>query len=147
MKWNWGTGLFIFFTLFVATLVFVLVQSRKVENSLVYDQYYEEDLHYQEMYDKKTNTARLEQKVAMTLEAEKKQLALQFPMEGGQAVKGEVLLYNPVSKKSDVSFDIKTDTAGFFHIPLKDIANGRWKVKIDWQRGTIPFYQEEELIY
>jgi len=44
MKFNWGTGIFTFLILFIATLAFVLYKSRQYHNSLVMNNYYELDL-------------------------------------------------------------------------------------------------------
>ena len=52
MKINWGTGIFIFYSLFVGALVFQLVKSFQYDNSLVVENYYEKDLNYQEQYNK-----------------------------------------------------------------------------------------------
>ena len=52
MRINWGTGLFIFFTFFVLTLAFVLYKSRQIDNALVFDDYYAEDIKYQQHFDK-----------------------------------------------------------------------------------------------
>ena len=63
MKFNWGTGIAIFLILFIGALIWVLYQSRQVDNSLVSDTYYQEDLMYQKKYEKLENYAKLTEKV------------------------------------------------------------------------------------
>ena len=146
MKWNWGTGIFLFFVCFIGALVWVFVQSRKVDNSLVLDQYYDEDLKYQEMYVKKQNTADLPLGVGVQMLSETKRIVFSFPADK-QQVTGIVWLYNPAAKEQDIRLAIQVDTVGRFEVPFPPAAVGRWKVKIDWIGSGIPYYQEEELIF
>jgi hypothetical protein len=44
MKFNWGTGIAIFYIIFVVSLVFQVFKSRQYDHSLVVDNYYEEDI-------------------------------------------------------------------------------------------------------
>ena len=60
MKINWGTGIAIFFSVFVLSLVYQVYRSTQYDHSLVSDQYYADDLRYQEHYDKLANAQSLE---------------------------------------------------------------------------------------
>ena len=52
-KFNWGHGILLFFIIFVGSMLTVLWLSFGVDHSLVRDDYYDEDIHYQETFDKK----------------------------------------------------------------------------------------------
>ncbi|MBK8349032.1 MAG: FixH family protein [Saprospiraceae bacterium] len=146
MKFNWATGLTIFFTLFVATLAFILYQSRQVHDSLVVENYYDEDLNYQSHYDKKQNTADLTVKVKMEYNREAGQILITFPIDSVSVTSGTILLFNPYSNKSDVKYDFNLGKEATYKLPVKNIKPGRWKLKIDWKRGEKLFYQEEEIV-
>lgn len=149
MKWNWGTGLFVFFVLFVGTLAFVLYQSTRVDNALVMDNYYEEDLNYQSHYEKKQNTASLPEKVVVSYDRDKGELRLKFPKNDGtsSAINGSVWLYRASDKEQDERQDIQLVNELVWTKQIGKLENGRWKVKIDWKAGSKPYYQEEELIF
>ncbi|HMT52285.1 MAG TPA: FixH family protein [Saprospiraceae bacterium] len=146
MKFNWATGLTLFFILFIGTLVFVVYQSTQVHDSLVVENYYEEDINYQKHYDKRQNTADLSVKVLVDYNKSNQEILFTFPVDSLSSASGKILLYNPYSEKSDVNYDIKTDANGSFKIPIKDVKSGRWKLKIDWITGSKSYYQEEEII-
>lgn len=146
MKFNWATGLTLFFMLFIGTLVFVVYQSTQVHDSLVVENYYEEDINYQKHYDKRQNTADLSVKVLVDYNKSNQEILFTFPVDSLSSASGKILLYNPYSEKSDVNYDIKTDANGSFKIPIKDVKSGRWKLKIDWITGSKSYYQEEEII-
>jgi nitrogen fixation protein FixH len=146
MKFNWATGLTIFFILFVGTLVFVLYQSRQVHDSLVVKNYYDEDINYQQHYDKKQNTADLDIKVKIQYSKDNKEVALTFPTDSVSAISGTIMLYNPYTEFSDVKYDFNLGKEAVYILPVDKIKSGRWKLKMDWKRGNKAYYQEEEII-
>jgi nitrogen fixation protein FixH len=147
MKFNWGTGLVIFFILFIATLGFVLYKSRQHDHSLVIDNYYDEDIKYQEHYNKVRNTTELPVKVKVSYSSGDPQMVLFFPVDSTAGIaSGKIKLYNPVTNKADKDYDFQTDAAGRYNIPMQDITSGRWKIKIDWKQAGKEYYQEEEFI-
>jgi nitrogen fixation protein FixH len=146
MKFNWATGLTIFFILFVGTLVFVLYQSRQVHDSLVVKNYYDEDINYQQHYDKKQNTADLAIKVTINYNKEAKEVVIAFPIDSVSITSGQILLYNPYSEYSDVKYDFNLGKDAVYKLSVDKIKAGRWKLKIDWKRGDKAYYQEEEII-
>jgi nitrogen fixation protein FixH len=146
MKFNWATGLTIFFILFVGTLIFVVYQSTQVHDSLVVENYYDEDINYQSHYDKKQNTADLAIKVKTEYNRDAKEIVITFPIDSVSATSGQILLYNPYSEKSDVKYDFNLGNDAIYRLPVDKIKAGRWKLKIDWKRGEKTFYQEEEII-
>jgi nitrogen fixation protein FixH len=146
MKFNWATGLSIFFIIFIGMLIFIVYQSRQVHDSLVVENYYDEDINYQSHYDKKQNTADLEVKVKSEYNRENKEVIITFPIDSISVTSGQILLYNPYSEKSDVKYDFNLGKEAIYKIPVDKIKSGRWKLKIDWKRGEKTFYQEEEII-
>ncbi|MBK8052369.1 MAG: FixH family protein [Saprospiraceae bacterium] len=146
MKFNWGTGLVIFFILFVGTLAFVLYQSSQVHDSLVVKNYYDEDINYQQHYNKKQNTADLAIKVKSEYKKENKEVVLTFPTDSSSVTSGKILLYNPYSEYSDVKYDFDLGKGATYTFPVDKVKPGRWKIKINWQQGDKEYYQEEEIV-
>ncbi|MBK6949673.1 MAG: FixH family protein [Haliscomenobacter sp.] len=94
MKFNWGTGIALFYGTFVLIMVFAVIRSTKQDNSLVSDQYYADDLKYQEHYDKLVNAQSLERDLAVKNNPSLGQVELRFPSALGQ-VSGEVHFFCP----------------------------------------------------
>lgn len=146
MKFNWPIGLVIFFVLFIGSLIFVVYQSSKVHDSLVVENYYEEDINYQKMYDKKQNTANLKIKAKAEYDRANQQIKVTFPIDSISVTSGQILLYNPYSANSDVKYDVNIGTGAEYLIKLEDVKPGRWKLKMDWKHGDKEYFQEEEVI-
>lgn len=147
MNINWGTAITLFFILFVFTLGFVLYQSTLQDESLVATNYYEKDLHYQEHFDKLTNTSLLKTKITIQKDDANNYLSLTFPDDIAFASTGTITMYHPAYTELDISYDFQltTDTP-IYKIPTDQLAKGRWKVQIDWINDGHAYYQEEEII-
>jgi len=146
MKFNWATGLTIFFIIFIGTLIFIVYQSSKVHDSLVVQNYYDEDINYQVHYDKKQNTANLPVKVKTEYDNVSKMVIITFPADSISDITGQILFFNPFSEYSDVKYDFDLGKDNVYRIPTDKVKAGRWRLKIDWKRGNTSYYQEEELI-
>lgn len=146
MKFNWGTGLTIFFIIFVSTLVFVLYQAFQQDNSLVMDNYYEEDIKYQQQYDKIKNTSELTTKVKVDFDGAKGEILLTFPPDSTAITTGNVWVYHPADKSADTKYDFSLSKTNMYQIKVDQMSKGRLKVKIDWERAGVKYYQEEEII-
>ncbi|MEZ4909746.1 MAG: FixH family protein [Saprospiraceae bacterium] len=144
MKFNWPVALVLFFVLFIGTLVFILIKSRQYDHSLVIDDYYNQDIHYQEHYDKVKNMTNLTENVKISHDNANHELSIIFP--SGNDKHGDIILYNPLSKHLDkkYSFDIQGDS--IYKIPTDNLKTGRWKIKLDWKQNSQNYYFEEEIV-
>lgn len=146
MKINWGTGIAIFIIAFIGALIFVVYKSTQYTESLVIDNYYEEDLAYQKVMEKKQNTAQLTTSVKVIYNETEKKIDFVFPADSVHVIKGDVWLYNPISNKLDVKIDFNLGMDSTYNIPVKGMKSGKYRVKIDWEMNDIKYYQEEVIV-
>jgi len=144
MKFNWGTGIAVFYGAFVLALVGAVIKSTTYDNSLVSDDYYAEDLQYQQNYDKLANSQALAQD--LQIEQDANMITLQFPQEVG-AVAGTVTFFCPSASEQDFTIDIRTDAQKTQVIELSEsLKTGLWRIKVDWQSDGKPYYKEESIV-
>lgn len=144
MKFNWGTGIFLFYTIFALSLVFQVFKSTQYDNSLVVDNYYEEDLNYQAQYERKQNAQNLAEPVDIDLIPATQELAIQFPAEVADAI-GVVHLYRPSGKAADQKLPIELNDQGQMKISTQDMLTGRWSVRITWTSGSKEYFTEKDI--
>ena len=142
MKFNWGTGIAIFYSVFVLVLVFAVFKSRNYDHSLVSNQYYADDLNYQEHYDKLVNANMLEEDLKIWNKKQKGVVELQFPKEL-KKVGGEIHFFCPSHSASDFRMTIQPDSENVQLVPTEGLRKGLWKVKVDWNAENKAFYKEE----
>ncbi|MDX1408864.1 MAG: FixH family protein [Saprospiraceae bacterium] len=143
MKWNWGTGIALFYGLFMVTMILFVIKSRQVDHSLVVDNYYEEDIRYQEHIDRVANSQALETDLQIAQKG-REAVHLQFPDIPGE-ISGEVWFYRPNDTSRDFKLPATPDANGVLTVDTRRLLPGRWKVKVAWQAGEQQYYKEHEL--
>lgn len=146
MKFNWGTGIALFYGTFVAVLLYFVIKSTKQDNSLVSDDYYAEDLKYQEHYEKLHNAASLEQDLEIRENGTLGQLEFLFPEKLGQ-VEGEIHFFCPSDSRVDFKVPIQANGQPVQAISFRDLKKGYWKIKVDWQAGGTRFFKETAFVF
>lgn len=145
MKFNWGTGIAIFYSVFVVVMVGMVIYSRGVDHSLVMDNYYEEDLKYQSHIDAVKNTRTLGQDLVIRFSKEEKSVQLDFPEEFSE-LKGSIWFYRADNKSLDFKINIQPGEGRHITVPTPDLVPGRWTIKVNWEGDGRPFYKEESVV-
>ncbi|MFM8450624.1 MAG: FixH family protein [Haliscomenobacter sp.] len=144
MKFNWGTGIALFYGTFVVVLLYFVFKSTGQDNSLVSEEYYAEDLSYQKHYDKLRNAQALEKDLDISAPANSGKVVLQFPDNLG-AVTGQIQFFCPSDSKQDFTVPVQTDTSYAQSVPNTSLKKGMWRVKVNWSAGETEYYREEIL--
>ena len=143
MKMNWGvkvTGLYLGFVAIIITLV---VSSMRQDFDLVSEDYYQQELDYQNVLDAGKNQNSLSAPVK--IHANETILTIDFPAEfQGRALTGKVHFYSPVNAEWDkvLAINSNTDAMALSRAELKDT---RYKIKISWNADGKEYYQESEI--
>jgi hypothetical protein len=130
MKFNWGTGIVIFFIFFAASMTFAVVSTTRHPPQLVQKDYYTLDLNYQDRLEKKQNTAMLPAVPKIMFDAATQKIQVRFP-EGVIAQTGTAKCYRSATTREDFSTPFGNTSA--FDIPTAGLTAGRWHVELDWE--------------
>lgn len=141
MKFNWGHGIALFYGLFAFSLILVVIRTTYYDHTLVTEKYYEEDLAYQEHYEKLANSRQLSQAVKVWKDREARTLSVQFPDDMGK-IEGKVTFYRPVNSAEDFTVPFELSGQHILEYDTKALHPGLWTIKIDWKAGQTPYYQE-----
>jgi len=134
MKISWGTGITIFYVLFVAGIILFVVKSTQQNNELVVDNYYDEAVGYQNNIDALSNAMNAESRLKMDYRVHESAIAINT--EGKKTnIPGTLTFYRPDNASSDFKIDFVTDTSGNASIALKNMKRGHWKVGLSWKSG------------
>ena len=109
------------------------------QHELVSEDYYKEELHYQEEIDKLENAKRLEQDLQLINSPEG--LRIVFPQDmSPEKISGKAVLKRLDNKKLDLDIDLKLDKNQVL-IPDEKLVHGKWVVSIDWK------YEDQEYLF
>ncbi len=139
---NWGTGIVIAilaFMIFILSFVYKSVAIDKYQHQLVTDDYYKEELHYQEEIDKLNNANTLKEKIKIKNSNEG--ILISFPQElDPNLIKGLVVFKRMSNPNLDFKNEIKL-TNHHMQIPKSSLVEGKWNIIIDWQ------YKDQEFLF
>jgi nitrogen fixation protein FixH len=145
MKFNWGTGIFLVYTLFAVVLFWFVYQSTKHDHSLVVDNYYEQDLQYQQQFERMQRANSLSAPVKVQFDQSLASVVISFPEEVS-AAQGSIHFYRPSDQRFDFRVDLAVDEAHRQLVPVQAKLGGRWIVKILWEEDGREYYVERDLV-
>lgn len=141
MKFSWGTGIALFYGLFVVLMLSAVMVARRHDVGLVQKNYYDLDLNYQAHLEKKQNAADLAVDVNVRFNAGADAVELQFPVAAG-VPSGTIRFYRPTTVNDDFTVPVGADASGVMRVPASRLAEGRWVIEVDWQAGGKPYYKD-----
>lgn len=138
---DWGKGITITLILFVSLMVgLVIICVRQDDIHLVTQNYYEEEINYQEKIEEIGNANSLDYKV-LVYDNQLKKVDLQLPVGS----KGTLHLFRPSDARLDqkITFDVTNLNANAFD--LKSLKPGYWKLKLTWSENGVDYFHEEKI--
>jgi hypothetical protein len=148
MKINWGTGIVIAFIGFISFIMYFIITMNiddKYSHDLVTEDYYAEELTYQNDIDKLKNTKALSENI--TYKKTSEGMIIQFPKNiDFKNISGKVFLYRPSNKQLDFDTAISLSKP-YLLIPDNRLVDGRWNIKIDWQYKGKQYLFKESINY
>jgi len=148
MKINWGTAIVLAFIGFIAFILYFVLSMNfndKYDHQLVTDDYYKQELEYQDDIDKVNNAKTLEEDISYT--KTKQGLVFKFPENfDPKKITGKVFLYRPSNEHLDFETPISISES-YLLVPDKRLLDGRWNISIDWQYNGKSYLYKKSIIY
>ena len=143
-KLNWGVGIVITIACFIGFIMFFVIKmstDKKYDHDLVTEEYYKQELAYQDQIDAQQNSARLAKNIQVEVTAEG--IQIKFPSEK-KDIKGEVSLYRPSNKKLDLEIPISLENQQMI-IPAEKLVEGKYKLSINWKSNETTYLYKKDL--
>lgn len=147
-KISWPTGIvlaLLAFVIFIMSFVYKATFMSEYDHHLVSEDYYKDELNYQQEIDKLNKSASLKEDITLTEVAEG--LLIKFPAEfDPEKINGTISFQRPSNDKIDFNLPIKLTTANYL-ISGENLVNGIWNVKIEWTINGNTYLFKEKLRY
>ena len=132
IKFNWGTGIFIFIALFLLANAVVIYFSFQQKNDLVAEEYYPQGLEYQKQIDRFAKANALSSQIIIS--ENQQELLITYPKDmKGKDVIGEVVFFRPSDQNADFYDSIRFDTSMLQRIPVEKFIKGKYIAKFFWK--------------
>lgn len=147
-NFSWGHGVVLALGSFIAFILFLIfVYSHGMQNSeLVSDNYYQDELTYQDVIDAKTNAEELPEKPVYQQTAEG--ITITFPISAVPDDKQvDFDLFRTDDSNLDVNKKILLNSQQKFTIPNKVIVAGSYTLKLKWQKNEKPYQVDYDVLW
>ena len=148
MKFNWGTGIVLAFIGFISFIMYFIITmnvDEDFEHQLVSEEYYKDELAYQNDIDKLNNSKTLTENISYIKTDEG--LKITFPENiDYKKITGKLFLYRPSNKQLDFETTISLSKS-YLLIPDKRLVDGRWNIKVDWQYNGNNYLYKKPINY
>jgi len=148
MKFNWGIGIVLAFIAFISFIMYFIISMNtndKYAHDLVTEDYYAQELEYQNDINKEVNAKDLAENISWKKTEEGVMIIFPKALKA-ENISGKVFLYRPSNKQLDFETQISLSNHNLL-IPDKRLLGGRWNIKVDWQYNGKAYLFKKEIIY
>lgn len=142
MKFNWGHGIALFFTFFVAVTIFQVIKSKDYDHALVKEDYYIDDVELDKLMEKRHNAIAL---TGLAIKQLHEQGIFRFIIPHTKPISGMVLFSSPVDKNQDKVYPIQL-AGDSMTVDIKALRAGRWNIHMEWSDGEKGYVYEERVV-
>jgi hypothetical protein len=144
MKFNWGHGIFIFLTIFLLSMAFVVYKGFQQKNALVEEEYYPKGLEYQKQIDRIAHADSMAEKIRLVEQGEN--IVITYPASFmGKKIQGTLYFYRPSDDAGDYKEEMVCDGSLEQKVPSARLMAGKYIIKMNWEINGIEYYHEEPL--
>jgi hypothetical protein len=147
-KISWPAGIIIAitaFVIFILSFVYKVTFMPEYDHHLVSEDYYKDELNYQQEIDKQNKGINLSENVS--LKKMPNGLQITFPSEFDfRNINGTVFFQRLSNNKIDFQLPINLESHQLL-IPNNQLVDGRWDVKIEWEVNNTKYLFKEKIIY
>lgn len=138
---NWGKGLVLALVSFAALMAWFIVKAQQNPEPLVTEQYYEQELKYQERIEATERANRIGE-VGIT--ATRTSVRISFPDSlRGSTITGDLLLQRPNDPSEDRMYTV-TASAGMTDLDA-ELTAGRYNAELSWTTNGIPYFTKAKI--
>ncbi len=146
MKFNWGTGIALTLVLFAMLMSFMVYKAMQQDFDLVSEEYYADELVYQDIINQKTNALKLDGRAKLQMTDQQVFLMLPADLEG-KTKSFEVQMYHEQEADNDFKFGEKSTTENQFAVPFKTFSTGKWIAKVKLNCEGVDYYFDPEIVF
>lgn len=139
---NWGYKILTVIILFVAGMMSMVYLAMRQTNDMLDENYYVQEKQYQSLIDGQKALQKIQQQPLIV--QNDNQVTVQLPDSSFDKISDATIHFlKPDNQKLDVSYELKPDASGQYHINKSVLAKGMYKVRVKWTNGGQLYYSDD----
>jgi len=144
---NWGKGIILSFVLFIAIIFTMVYISVNTEFSLVSENYYEQEINYEDQLNSIRNFNALDVPPAFQFDRRQGEISLTFDPTLAEAMReGKVVFFRASNARYDKELPLSLDEDNQFKIPANTLLKGAWTLQLSWSDENSSYYKEIKFV-
>ncbi len=147
-KFTWGHGVVIAllaFMAFILSMMFLFPNGQK-NSEMVTDNYYEEELKYQDVIDAKKRADNLEEKPVYS--QDKSGIKITFPKDYDNSNTTVKFVLNRTDDQNlDIHKSVQLDAGKSFLIPAQVLKMGNYTLRLNWTKDKTDYRMDYDVIW
>ncbi len=145
MKFNWGWGITLVLVVFILFMLNLVYKCTQVNVDLVAENYYENEIKYQEQIDREQNSLELKQDIRIIKKDQF--IELIYPSDfTREEISGTIQFFKPDDASLDFTLALSATESMSQEVSSLSLKKGWWFVKIRWTYKQVDYYTEEKLL-
>lgn len=144
MELNWSVGIIIFYTVFIFSLILIVILSTRNNMELIEQEYYQKDIDYDNISRERKSRKSLSK--GLDIGIKNNELIFSFPRKL-EKIKGKIHLFRPSNNKLNVFIPIDLDENNNMIIDIDKFPKGLWQTKTEWEVNGLYFFTEKKVIF
>ena len=138
---NWGGKITVVLAVYMVGIIAVVWYTMTLDVNLVAEDYYQQEIAYEDQIDRLKNTESLIEKPSFEKSANGQLIILSFPSDLDPA-KGQIVFYRPSDFTMDRKFKLELDDLNQQGFVVASLKTGLWKAKVTWEMEGKSYFQE-----
>jgi nitrogen fixation protein FixH len=142
----WPIAIVAFFAVFATFLAVFVIWAVGQKQDLVAENYYEQEIRYQQRLDKINRTQVVAAQTAVTFDAAKNCVIVALPAAQAREASGRIHFYRPSNARLDHEMSLALNAAGVQSLDARSLASGLWKVRVEWTAQGADYFLDQSLV-
>ena len=143
----WPFGIITAFSLFFLGTIGLVVMACSQKTDLVSNDYYEQEIKFQNHLDRLHRTERLGSRASVVYDVASQKITISLPPEQvREPVVGRIQLYRPSAARLDREVKLQPDSSGTQAIETTGLPPGLWKVRVSWTADDKEFFIDQRIV-
>lgn len=138
---NWGRSILLVYVAFVVIMLVMVVKSFSNGFDMVSEDYYADELKYQDRIDATNNAAPFADSIDVAVG--QRSIDIRFPASLAGIEGGEAYFYKPSNAKEDLRSALKPDANGMQQFQKSEFSEGVYRLKMTWTMQDKQYYVEK----
>lgn len=135
------------FVIFITAITIWVSYAMRNSQELVKDNYYEEEIRFQQQMDRVNRTKPLKAETKLSYDPQAGSIFLQLPPEHAtENPTGTIRLYRPSNAALDQDLPLQVNHSGAQTINAAALQGGLWKVRVQWKVKGLEYYLDQSVV-